>query len=73
VVRLFRMLVSMKDDFYDKHIEKNNLLGPIIDVFLENGPRYNLLNSAVLELCDTIRQVRLSLRVWVSPSLSAMC
>lgn len=39
------------------HIAKNNLFKPIVDVFFGNGSRYNLLNSAVLELFEYIRKV----------------
>lgn len=39
------------------HMGKNNLLKPIVDVFVDNGSRYNLLNSAVLELFEYIRKV----------------
>lgn len=39
------------------HIAKNNLFKPIVDVFVGNGSRYNLLNSAVLELFEYIRKV----------------
>lgn len=39
------------------HIVKNNLFKPIIDAFVANGDRYNLLNSAVLELFEYIRKV----------------
>lgn len=35
---------------------KNNILKPIIDAFVANGNRYNLLNSAVLELFEYIRK-----------------
>ena len=35
---------------------RNNLLEPVIQVFLKNGPRYNLLNSAVLEMIEFIRK-----------------
>ena len=35
---------------------RNNLLEPVIQVFLRNGPRYNLLNSAVLEMVEFIRK-----------------
>jgi hypothetical protein len=35
---------------------RNNLLEPVIQVFMQNGPRYNLLNSAVLELVEFIRK-----------------
>ena len=34
----------------------NNLLEPIITVFVANGERYNLLNSVVLEMFDFIRR-----------------
>jgi protein phosphatase-4 regulatory subunit 3 len=37
-------------------VVKNNLLKPIIDVFIANGTRYNLLNSAVLDLLEHIRK-----------------
>lgn len=36
---------------------RNNVLSPIIDAFVANGNRYNLLNSAVLELFEYIRKV----------------
>jgi len=43
------------------HFVKNNLLKPIVDAFLSNGDRYNLLNSAILELFEYIRKVTLIL------------
>lgn len=39
------------------YIAKHNLLKPVVDVFVANGDRYNLLNSAVLELFEHIRKV----------------
>jgi hypothetical protein len=33
---------------------KNNLMEPVMAAFFANGPRYNLLNSAVLELIELI-------------------
>lgn len=39
------------------HLVKNNLFKPIIDAFVANGDRYNLLNSAVLDLFEYIRKV----------------
>ena len=35
---------------------RNNLFEPVVAAFLANGPRYNLLNSAVLELFEFIRR-----------------
>jgi hypothetical protein len=33
-----------------------NAFEPVIAAFVENGERYNMLNSAVLELLDFIRK-----------------
>mmetsp|Transcript_154 Transcript_154/g.467 ORF Transcript_154/g.467 Transcript_154/m.467 type:complete len:824 (+) Transcript_154:789-3260(+) len=49
-LRFFRACVGVKDDFYNKYIIKNRLLGPIAKVYRENADKDNLLNSAVLEL-----------------------
>jgi len=53
-VRLFRKVVGMNDPDYDQHIIRHNLLEPIIEVFLSNGDRYNILNSVILELFEYI-------------------
>ena len=47
----------MQDDDLVNHFIKNNLLKPIIDAFIANGNRYNLLNSAVLDLFEYICKV----------------
>jgi len=53
-LRFFRALVGIKDDFLNKHILKHKLFKPVVDLFLRNGPKYNLINSAILELFDFI-------------------
>jgi protein phosphatase-4 regulatory subunit 3 len=53
----------MKDDFYNRYLIKNNLFEPIVHLFEQNGPKYNLLNSAIIELFDFIRRVRLRCKV----------
>nr|GMD76563.1 serine/threonine-protein phosphatase 4 regulatory subunit 3-like [Ipomoea batatas]GME08082.1 serine/threonine-protein phosphatase 4 regulatory subunit 3-like [Ipomoea batatas] len=55
-VRFMRTLISRNDEHLMNHIVKNNLLKPIVDAFVANGNRYNLLNSAVLELFEYIRK-----------------
>ncbi|WOH07356.1 hypothetical protein DCAR_0726786 [Daucus carota subsp. sativus] len=55
-VRFIRILISRNDDHLFNHIVKNNLLKPVIDVFVDNGSRYNLLNSAVLEFFEHVRR-----------------
>jgi protein phosphatase-4 regulatory subunit 3 len=55
-VRFLRACVGLKDEFYNRYIIKNNLFAPVMKVFVANGDKYNLLNSAVLELVDFIRR-----------------
>ena len=47
-----------QDEFYFRYIIKNSLFDPIMTAFVANGRRYNLLNSAVIEMVDFIRKVR---------------
>jgi protein phosphatase-4 regulatory subunit 3 len=58
-VRFLRTCIALKDEFYYRYIVKHNCFEPVIAAFLANGNRYNLLNSAVLELIDFIRRVSL--------------
>ena len=57
----------LQDEHLNNHIVKNNLLKPLVDVFASNGDRYNLLNSAVLELFEYIRKVLISLVASLTP------
>jgi len=43
------------DEFYNRYIVKGNLLTPVVDAFLRNNGRYNLLDSAILELFEFIK------------------
>ncbi|KAL9225133.1 hypothetical protein vseg_001090 [Gypsophila vaccaria] len=54
-VRFVRTVISRNDENLGNYIVKRNLLKPIVDAFVANGDRYNLLNSAVLELFEYIR------------------
>jgi len=56
VIRFVRTCIGCKDPAYAKTIEKNRLLDPIIDLFVQNGARYNVLNSNVIELVDWIHR-----------------
>jgi hypothetical protein len=51
-----------KDDFYMRHLIRNQLLDPVMGAFFANGERYNLLNSAVLELVEFIRKENIKVR-----------
>ncbi|KAL6611759.1 DUF625-domain-containing protein [Neocallimastix sp. 'constans'] len=54
-LRYFRACISMKDEFYNKHLIKNSVFKPIIQMLSETEKRNNLLNSACLELFVFIR------------------
>lgn len=58
-VRFVRTVISRNDENINSYIIERNLLKPIVDVFVANGDRYNLLNSAVLELFEYIRKENL--------------
>lgn len=69
-LRFFRALVAAKDDFYNRHIIKFKLFDPIVQLFVSNGKKYNLINSAIIELFDYIRKVRLVLSLPLGGSWS---
>ncbi|KAK4742744.1 hypothetical protein SAY87_000745 [Trapa incisa] len=62
-VRFIRTVLSRHDEHLIFHIIRNNLLKPIIDAFLKNGNRYNLLNSTVLDLFEYIRKENMKLLI----------
>ena len=56
-LRFCRKIVGLKEDFYNRYIMNENLFRPIVDAFLANGDRYNLINSAMIELFEFITSV----------------
>lgn len=52
-----RRIIGLKDEFYNRYIIKGNLFEPVINALLDNGTRYNLLNSAIIELFEFVRVV----------------
>ncbi|KAG2588512.1 hypothetical protein PVAP13_5NG342000 [Panicum virgatum] len=68
-VRFMRTIISRNDEHLIRHVVKFNLLKPIIDVFVENGDRYNMLHSGVLELLEYIRKENIkTLVIYVTES-----
>lgn len=55
-LRYFRVCIGINDEFYNRHLIKNNLFEPIVDLFVHCANRNNLLNSAILEFFETIRR-----------------
>ncbi|ESW10978.1 hypothetical protein PHAVU_009G255000 [Phaseolus vulgaris] len=60
-VRFVRAILSRHDEHLINHFVRSDLLKPIVDAFVANGNRYNLLNSAVLELFEYIRKENMKL------------
>uniref|UniRef100_A0A1I7XKX4 SMK-1 domain-containing protein n=1 Tax=Heterorhabditis bacteriophora TaxID=37862 RepID=A0A1I7XKX4_HETBA len=54
-LKMLRTVLAVKDDFYNRYIIREKVLDRVVTCFQKNGPRYNLLNSAILELFDYIR------------------
>lgn len=62
-LRFCRRIVGLKEEFYNRYIVRNDLLAPVVKAFLANGQKYNLLNSAIIEMFEFIKSVR-ELTVW---------
>lgn len=52
--RLLRAVLSVKDEFYHRHIIQYNLFAPVFDIFRANHRGDNLVSSAILEVSDKI-------------------
>ena len=55
---MLRKTIGMKDEFYHRYFVRGDLFKPVVSAFQTNGSKYNLLNSAMIELFEFIRQVR---------------
>lgn len=54
-LRFMRKIIALKDEFYNRYIVKGKLFEPVIDAFIRNNGRYNLLDSAILEMFEYIK------------------
>lgn len=58
-VRLFKAVVALKDEFYTRYMTENEeIMAAIARAFSANGERYNMLNSAILDLFEQAHKVR---------------
>lgn len=55
VIRFFRRLLATKDNLFYELIMNEDLFSPIIRVLKNNNGRYNLLDSAILEMFEYIQ------------------
>lgn len=54
-LRLLRSVLSVKDEFYHRHIIQHNLFAPVFEAFRANPVGDNLISSAIVEMCDFIQ------------------
>merc|ERR1719188_757200 len=54
-VRFMRKIINLRDEFYNRYIIKGQLFIPVVDALVSNYDRYNLLNSAILEMFEFIK------------------
>ena len=50
-------MLTTSNKFYYTYLVEHGLLEPIVKVFIANGPKYNLINSAIIDLFETIKKV----------------
>ena len=53
-IRFVRTCVGLKDDFYNRHLVRDDLFQGLFNIFSRNGSRNNLINSAIIELVEFI-------------------
>eukprot|EP00727_Mastigamoeba_balamuthi_P006325 m51a1_g2312 putative protein (799) ;mRNA; r:469845-473222 len=55
-LRFLKTVVATKDDYYLRHVVERDLFKGVMEVFRRNSTRYNLMNSAVIDLLEYVRQ-----------------
>lgn len=73
-----RRIIGLKDEFYNRYIMRNFLFEPVIKAFLNNGSRYNLMNSAIIEMFEYVRvvstvQISQQLNIWYIDRTPVAC
>lgn len=48
--RFLRSILSVKDEFYHRHIIQHNLFAPVFEAFRSNPVGDNLVSSAIVEV-----------------------
>ncbi|TPX33217.1 hypothetical protein SmJEL517_g03825 [Synchytrium microbalum] len=62
-LRVIRTVIGMKDEFYNRHLTKADVFGPILSLYKETKGRYNMMNSALLELFEFIKKESVKLLI----------
>jgi len=62
-LRMMRRIINRKDEYYYRYIIKGDLFKPVVEAFKNNGNRYNLFNSAIIELFDYLKKEDIKLLI----------
>jgi len=54
-LRCLRSIISLKDEFYNRHIIQHSLFTPVFEGFRANPVGDNLVSSSIIEICEFIR------------------
>merc|ERR1719223_1182324 len=54
-LRCLRSIISLKDEFYYRHIVQRSLFTPVFEAFRANPVGDNLVSSSIIEMCDFVR------------------
>ncbi|CAD5223716.1 unnamed protein product [Bursaphelenchus okinawaensis] len=60
-LRLIRKVIQQKDEAYIKYLVDKKVVDPIVGALMDNGNRYNLMNSAILEFFEFVRHEAIGL------------
>ncbi|TKC37928.1 hypothetical protein EI555_003125 [Monodon monoceros] len=55
-LRFMRRMIGLKDELCNFYMIEGNLFKPVVNALLDNGTQYNMLNSAIIELFEYIRE-----------------
>ena len=53
-LRFLRAVLSVRDEFYNRHIVQHDLFKPVFDAFRDNPVGDNLVSSAIIDMCDFV-------------------
>ena len=68
-------MIGLKDEFYHRYIIKGDLFKPVVDAFLANGDKYNLLNSAMIEIFEFlgVEDIRVLITYFIENHYKSFC
>jgi protein phosphatase-4 regulatory subunit 3 len=52
IVKFFKAVLKVKDEAFNSYVIKKNLFKYIVDIFVENPNKSNLINSCILDLFE---------------------